>query len=77
MYSSWFKNDSAESGSNEPPQCSSKVGTVWFAAMMATGFSLAAIAVFFPDPGLIIALCGLPVAGVVFTVWLLGILRVI
>ncbi len=77
MYSSWFKNDPSESRGGLPPQRPSNAGTIWFVAMMASAFGLAAIAVFFPQRGLIIALCGLPFAGLVFTVWMLRLLRVI
>ncbi len=79
MYSSWFKNDPEDEPVLEQPaerQPSSHQGSLWLIGMAATVFVLVGLAVFMPDPGLTIAICGLPVSAAVFTLWLLRILRV-
>jgi|YNPBryunderm2012_1023409.scaffolds.fasta_scaffold27467_2 hypothetical protein len=74
MYSSWFKNDE---NSELPPGRSSNAGTIWFVSMCLVSFLLVGVAVFIPDPGIYIALCGLPLAAIVFTLWLLRLLSII
>jgi hypothetical protein len=78
MYTSWFKNEPDENTNTTPqssPQ-SSNVGTLWFILMSVTAFALVGIAVFAPNPGIYILICGLPAAGVIFTIWLLLLLYI-
>jgi hypothetical protein len=75
MYSSWFKNDPDENTRESLPR-SSNIGTIWFISMCITALVLTGLAVFMPDPGLLIAICGLPLAGIVFTFWLFRLLRI-
>ena len=79
MYSSWFKNENEENP--EEYHLSTlrftNNGTIWFVSMILVSFFLIGLAVFVPDPGIYIALCGLPLAAIVFTLWLLRLLSII
>lgn len=79
MYSSWFKNENEENPEEDhlPLARSTNNGTIWFVSMILVSFFLIGLAVFVPDPGIYIVLCGLPLAAIVFTLWLLRLLSII
>lgn len=79
MYSSWFKNENEENLEEHLLylQRSTNNGTIWFVSMILVSFFLIGLAVFVPDPGIYIALCGLPLAAIVFVIWLLLLLSII
>ena len=78
MYTSWYKNDPdppTENGVSPPPQPSHR-GTIWLVALVLASFILVGVAVFFPSPGLLLALIGFPLLALIFALWLLRILGV-